>query len=167
MRSLYARLNPKDWDALGLVLFCVAFFSFVIFLEMKSGQADEPHPYVGSPSSTLFSRFIESSLEQRFADLERRVTELENAAVQSVDQKVLEVITMENCGACRAFEADLLQSGKQPIDVRYVKTFPGDPNLRPAFRWELKNGTYAVQSGYSRGTLSRLVSAVQNQTPKQ
>jgi hypothetical protein len=158
MRGLYARLTLRDWDALGLVLFCIAFFSLVIFLELKSGQADEPHPYVGAAAS---------SLEQRVADLERRVAELENPAVQAVDRKVLEVITMENCGACRVFEADLRQAGKQPIDVRYVKTFPGDPNLRPAFRWRLKNGTYAVQSGYSRGTLPRLVSAVQGEIPKQ
>lgn len=158
MRGLYARLTLRDWDALGLVLFCIAFFSLVIFLELESGQADEPHPYVGAAAS---------SLEQRVADLERRVAELENPAVQAVDRKVLEVITMENCGACRVFEADLRQAGKQPIDVRYVKTFPGDPNLRPAFRWRLKNGTYAVQSGYSRGTLPRLVSAVQNEIPKQ
>lgn len=158
MRGLHARLTSYDREYLGLGLVLFAFFSLVFFLELKAGQADEPHPYVGAAGF---------SLEQRVADLERRVAELENPAVQAADRKVLEVITMENCGACRVFEADLRQAGKQPIDVRYVKTFPGDPNLRPAFRWRLQNGTYAVQSGYSRGTLPRLVSAVQNEIPKQ
>ena len=158
MRRLCSRLTLKDCYDLGIVLFFLAFLLPVILSGLKSGQADDPHPYVGAASS---------SLEQRVADLERRVAELENPAVQAADRKVLEVITMENCGACRVFEADLRQAGTQPIDVRYVKTFPGDPNLRPAFRWRLNNGTYAVQSGYSRGSLPRLVSAVQNQIPKQ
>ena len=158
MRSLYARLTLKDWDALGLVLFCLAFLSPVIFSGLKSGQADEPHPYVGA---------AESSLEQRIADLERRVAAIENTKVEAVERKVLEVITMENCGPCRLFKSDLQQAGEQPIEIREVETFPGDPKLRPAFRWQLKSGKYAVQSGYSRGSLPRLVSAVLNQTPKQ
>lgn len=158
MRRLHSRLTLENWDTFGIVLFCLIFLASVILSGLKSGQADEPHPYVGAAGY---------SLEQRVADLERRVAELENPAVQSAVRKVLEVITMENCGACRVFESDLQQAGKQPIEVRYVKTFPGDPNLRPAFRWRLKNGTYAVQSGYSRGTLPRLVSAVQSEIPKQ
>ena len=158
MRRLCSRLTLKNWDTFGILLFCLIFLAHVIVSGLKSGQADEPHPYVGATGS---------SLDQRVADLERRVAELENPAVQAADRKVLEVITMENCGACRVFEADLRQAGTQPIDVRYVKTFPGDPNLRPAFRWRIKNGNYAVQSGYSRGSLPRLVSAVQNQIPKQ
>lgn len=158
MRSLCARLTLKNWDTLGVVLFCLAFLSFVIFLEMKAGQADEPHPYVGA---------AESSLEQRIADLERRVAAIENTKVEAVERKVLEVITMENCGPCRLFKSDLQQAGEQPIEIREVETFPGDPKLRPAFRWQLKSGKYAVQSGYSRGSLPRLVSAVLNQTPKQ
>ena len=157
MKKIHTK-RVEFWTTFEIVCFCLMCVVTVLFVCLKAGQADEPHPYVGAAGS---------SLEQRVADLERRVAELENPAVQAADRKVLEVITMENCGACRVFEADLRQAGKQPIDVRYVKTFPGDPNLRPAFRWRLQNGTYAVQSGYSRGTLSRLVSAVQNQTPKQ
>lgn len=158
MRRLYSRLTLENWDTFGIVLFCLIFLAPVFVSGLKSGQADEPHPYVGAAGS---------SLEQRVADLERRVAELENPAVQAAARNVLEVITMENCGPCRLFKSDLQQAGEQPIEIREVKTFPGDPNLRPAFRWQLKSGKYAVQSGYSRGSLPRLVSAVLNQTPKQ
>lgn len=121
---------------------------------MVSGSFDEPHPYVGASGQSLL---------QRLADLEKRVDVLEKMAGGVEGRKVLEVITMQNCGPCRQFEADLRSVGDETVEVKYVETFAGDPRLRPAFRWRLKDNTFAIKSGYNPGTIESLLSAVRRQ----
>ena len=137
-----------------ILMVALAILLLISVPRIVSGSVDEPHPYVGASSQSLL---------ERLADLEKRVDVLEKMAGGIEGRKVLEVITMENCGPCRQFEADLRSVEDGTVEVKYVQTFSGDPRLRPAFRWRLKDNTFAIKSGYVSSTIESLLSAVRRQ----
>ena len=96
------------------------------------------------------------TLLARVAALEARVTELESkAAPKAASVKpVLEIHTEDWCAPCKVLKADLATAGELPVEIRYVK-FSGQV---PAFRWVDSSGKQVTRTGYSRGTLSGIVS---------
>jgi hypothetical protein len=90
------------------------------------------------------------------AALEARVTELEaKQEPKAVAAKpVLEIHTEEWCAPCRVLKADLATAGELPVEIQYVKF----SSQVPAFRWVDSSGKKVTRTGYSRGTLSSIVS---------
>jgi hypothetical protein len=112
-----------------------------------AGTADES-PSTHADAVTLLARV---------AALEARVTELEakqEPKAASV-KPVLEIHTEDWCAPCRVLKADLATAGELPVEIRYVKF----SSQVPAFRWVDSSGKQVTRTGYSRGTLSGIVSA--------
>jgi hypothetical protein len=99
-----------------------------------------------------------ATLLSRVAELEARVTALESAQPKptSVAAKpVLEIHTEDWCAPCRVLKSDLASAGELPVEIRFVKF----SSQVPAFRWVDSTGKQVTRTGYSRGTLSGIVSA--------
>jgi hypothetical protein len=129
MRTLYVLIFTACFGALSLV-----------------GTADES-PSTVADAVTLLARV--AALEARVSDLEAK-QEPKAASVKPV----LEIHTEEWCAPCRVLKADLATAGELPVEIRFVK-FSGQV---PAFRWVDSSGKQVTRTGYSRGTLSGIVS---------
>ena len=113
-------------------------------------------PLAGTADESPSTHADAVTLLARVAALEARVTELEaKQEPKAVAAKpVLEIHTEEWCAPCRVLKADLATAGELPVEIQYVKF----SSQVPAFRWVDSSGKKVTRTGYSRGTLSSIVS---------
>ena len=122
------------------------YLGFCVALSLV-GTADES-PSTVADAVTLLARV--AALEARVSDLEAK-----QAPKAAAAKPVLEIHTEDWCAPCRVLKADLATAGELPVEIRFVK-FSGQV---PAFRWVDSSGKQVTRTGYSRGTLSGIVSA--------
>jgi hypothetical protein len=124
-----------------------------VFLAMVATMADEPKPAAVADLATL---------QQRVADLERRVQRLEGDDRSAVSQPavqdlpVLEIHSETWCGPCQTLKADLAALGETGVSVKWVRF----SDRVPAMRWVGADGKPQIQTGYTRGTIRGILDRV-------